>query len=115
MDKDRVGITLGNLRKDITFLKKRVAALEAQKKIHKESNLFVVLRESGGRKRRTMSRLLSDERAFKIAVKLLLEGHYYGDVVKELDKSLGFKIGKSSVGRFWDFYRQTVLERRSER
>lgn len=97
--------------KKLASLEKRVVALEVQKKIHKESNLFVALRELGGRKRRTMNRLLSDERAFEVAVKLLLEGHYYVEVVNVLDESLGFKIGKSSVARFWDFYRQVVLDR----
>ena len=108
-------VTIDLLKKEISSIKIRIVALESQRQIHQESNLFIVLRESGGRRRRTMNRLLLDERAFKVAVELLSNGSTYKTVVEELDESMGFKISDSSVGRFWDLYRQTVMGRRSER
>ena len=97
--------------KKLSSLEKKVVALGSKRKLSVKSNLFVELREVGGGKRRTMSRLLSDERAFKIAVALLLKGHFYKTVVEELDKSMGFKISDSSLSRFWIFFRQAVLDR----
>ncbi len=59
--------------------------------------------------RRSSCPILRNRRAFKIAIEMLADGHTYEDVAARLNNTIPeFRTSQSSVGRFWNFYKDAT-------